>query len=110
MRTSPQERSQKPRAGNYTRASKIENGVQAPTDTDIRNWCRACGTNDQVPDLIATLRTVESTYLEFRRQSRAGMEQCKLHEMMFDTLKSVALFGRSARKLITKTLDELHGK
>jgi hypothetical protein len=27
-----------------------------------------------VPDLIATLRAVESAYLEFRRQSRAGMK------------------------------------
>jgi Domain of unknown function (DUF5753) len=28
-----------------------------------------------VPDLIATLRAVESAYLEFRRQSRAGMKR-----------------------------------
>jgi transcriptional regulator with XRE-family HTH domain len=59
----------------FTRVSKIENGVQAPTDDDIRNWCRACGADDQVPDLIATRRVVESAYLEFRRQSRAGMKR-----------------------------------
>lgn len=59
----------------YTRVSKIENGVQAPTDPDIREWCRVYGADDQVQDLIATLRAVESAYLEFRRQSRAGLKR-----------------------------------
>ncbi|MBA3338900.1 MAG: helix-turn-helix transcriptional regulator [Geodermatophilaceae bacterium] len=59
----------------YTRVSKIEHGVQAPNDDDIRAWCRACGAEDQALDLIATLRSVESAYLEFRRQSRAGMKR-----------------------------------
>lgn len=59
----------------YTRVSKIEHGVQAPSDNDIRDWCRACGTDEQVPDLLATLRAIESAYLEFRRQSRAGMKR-----------------------------------
>jgi len=59
----------------YTRVSKIEHGVQPPTDRDIRDWCRACGAEDQIPDLVATSRAVESAYLEFRRQSRAGMKR-----------------------------------
>jgi len=59
----------------YTRVSKIEHGVQAPSDDDIRAWCSACNAEDQVPDLIATLRAVESAYLEYRRQSRAGMKR-----------------------------------
>jgi hypothetical protein len=57
----------------FTRVSKIEHGVQVPDEGDIRAWCRACGADDQVPDLIATARAVESAYLEFRRQSREGM-------------------------------------
>jgi transcriptional regulator with XRE-family HTH domain len=59
----------------YTRVSKIENGTQVPTDTDIRLWCIACRADDQVPDLIATARAVESAYVEFRRQARAGMRR-----------------------------------
>jgi transcriptional regulator with XRE-family HTH domain len=59
----------------YTRVSKIENGVQAPSDEDIRDWCDACGAGEQVPDLIATARVVESAYLEFRRQARTGMKR-----------------------------------
>lgn len=59
----------------YTRVSKIEHGVQAPSDDDVRKWCRACGSDDQIGDLVATLRSVESAYLEFRRQSRAGLKR-----------------------------------
>jgi hypothetical protein len=59
----------------FTRVSKIEHGVQALTDADIRDWCWACGTEDQVPDLLATARAVDSAYLEFRRQARAGMRR-----------------------------------
>jgi hypothetical protein len=59
----------------YTRVSKIEHGVQPPTDRDIGDWCRACGAEDQAGDLIATLRAVESAYLEFRRQARAGIKR-----------------------------------
>lgn len=62
-------------AQHYTRISKIENGVQSPTDQDIRDWCSVCGAEDQTADLIATLRAVESAYLEYRRQSRAGMKR-----------------------------------
>lgn len=57
----------------FTRVSKIEHGVQAPSDQDIRDWCRACGAEEQVPELIATARAVQSAYLEFRRQARSGM-------------------------------------
>jgi hypothetical protein len=59
----------------FTRVSKIEHGVQTPDDDDIRAWCRACAAEGQVPDLIATARAAESAYLEFRRQSRAGMKR-----------------------------------
>jgi transcriptional regulator with XRE-family HTH domain len=59
----------------FTRVSKIENGVQPPSDKDIRDWCRACAAEPQIPDLIATARAVESAYLEFRRQARAGLRR-----------------------------------
>jgi transcriptional regulator with XRE-family HTH domain len=59
----------------FTRVSKIEHGVQAPSDQDIRDWCEACGAEEQIPDLIATARAVQSAYLESRRQARAGMKR-----------------------------------
>jgi transcriptional regulator with XRE-family HTH domain len=59
----------------FTRVSKIENGVQPPSDQDIRACCQVCDSEDQMSDLVATLRAVESAYLEFRRQSRVGMKR-----------------------------------
>jgi transcriptional regulator with XRE-family HTH domain len=59
----------------FTRVSKIEHGVQAPSDHDIRDWCRASGAEEQIPDLIATARAVQSAYMEFRRQARTGMKR-----------------------------------
>jgi len=59
----------------FTRVSKIENGTQVPTGKDIRSWCQACDAEEQVPDLIATARAVESAYVEFRRQARAGLKR-----------------------------------
>ena len=59
----------------FTRVSKIENGTQAPTDADIRAWCAACRAEDEVMDLIATARAVESAYLEYKRQARAGLKR-----------------------------------
>lgn len=59
----------------FTRVSRIENGVQPPTERNIRDWCVACGAEDQLTDLIATARAVDSAYLEWTRQSRAGMRR-----------------------------------
>jgi transcriptional regulator with XRE-family HTH domain len=59
----------------FTRVSKIENGAQVPTDKDIRAWCAACDAENQVMELIATARMVESAYLELRRQGRAGLKR-----------------------------------
>ena len=59
----------------FTRISKIENGVQRPTDADIRTWCAVCATDTEAPDLIAQARSIESMYMEFRHRSRAGLKQ-----------------------------------
>jgi transcriptional regulator with XRE-family HTH domain len=58
-----------------TRVSRIENGAQPPTERNIRDWCAACGAEDQIPDLIATAQTVDSAYQEWARQSRAGLRR-----------------------------------
>jgi hypothetical protein len=59
----------------YTKVSKLENGVRTPSQADIRDWCRICNAEDQVPDLIAAARNVETAYAEWRRQLRAGMRR-----------------------------------
>lgn len=62
----------------YTKISRIENGSQAPFEENIKAWCRACRAEDQISDLIAIARTIESMYVEWRRQTRAGMKRLML--------------------------------
>ncbi|MFE0886936.1 helix-turn-helix domain-containing protein [Streptomyces rochei] len=67
------------------KTTRIQKGTAAPSDSDIRIWCAACGADDQADDLIATARAVDSMYMEWRRLHRNGMRQVQedwlaLHE------------------------------
>ncbi|MGW4517296.1 helix-turn-helix domain-containing protein [Streptomyces sp. NPDC004393] len=57
------------------KTTRIQKGEAAPTDADIREWCAACGADDQAADLIATARAVDSMYMEWRRLHRNGMRR-----------------------------------
>lgn len=57
----------------FTKISRIEHGGQGLSDADIRAWCTACGTEEQIADVIAQARAVESMYREWRRQARSGL-------------------------------------
>lgn len=50
-----------------SKISKIESGKQTPADADVEAWAGACGQPDLAPELIASLRTLESHYVEHRR-------------------------------------------
>ncbi|MGH7927359.1 MAG: helix-turn-helix domain-containing protein [Candidatus Binatia bacterium] len=58
----------------FTKVSKLEHGTQNPSEDDLRAWCHACDARDQLPDLIATVRTIESMYVEWRRSLCSGMK------------------------------------
>jgi transcriptional regulator with XRE-family HTH domain len=72
----------------FTRISRIENGIQPPTERNIQDWCAACGAEDQIRDLIATAQVVESAYLDWARQARAGLKH-------LGTLHSIATYRRT---------------
>ncbi|MFC4586966.1 helix-turn-helix domain-containing protein [Sphaerisporangium corydalis] len=55
-----------------SKVSKIEYGKQNPSEDDIRAWCRLCDVADQANDLIAVVRSIESMYVEWRRNLRTG--------------------------------------
>jgi hypothetical protein len=57
------------------KTSRIESAKQAPSEDDIRTWCRVCGAERAVPDLIAASRSADSMYLEWRRLQPAGMRR-----------------------------------
>jgi transcriptional regulator with XRE-family HTH domain len=64
----------------HAKTSRIENARTAPTATDIRLWCRACGVIDQTEDLIAQSLHAESMYTEWRTQVRAGLKALQASE------------------------------
>lgn len=52
----------------YTKVSRIEHGGQPVSEQYIKALCQACRAEEQVPDLIASVRAIESMYLEWRRK------------------------------------------
>jgi hypothetical protein len=57
------------------KTSRIESAKQAPNEDDIRTWCRVCGAERAVPDLIAASRSADSMYIEWRHLQPAGMRR-----------------------------------
>jgi transcriptional regulator with XRE-family HTH domain len=62
----------------FTKVSRIEHGGQMPGEQYLAALCRTCRADDQLPDLIASVRAIDSMYLEWRRQTRAGMKRLML--------------------------------
>lgn len=56
----------------FTKVSKLEHGVLNASEHDVRTWCRLCGAADQVADLVATVRSIDTMFVEWRRRVRAG--------------------------------------
>ncbi len=55
-----------------SKVSKIEHGKQTPTEDDLRVWCEHCHALDELPDLIAAVRSIETQFAEWRRIMRSG--------------------------------------
>lgn len=58
-----------------SKSSRLLNGKSSPSDQDIKDWCRVCGAEDQIADLIAANRAAGSAYVTWRRVHRAGLRQ-----------------------------------
>lgn len=57
----------------YSKVSKIEHAVTNPSEDDLEKWCQFCKAEDQLGDLKAAARAIESMYLEWRRAWRFGL-------------------------------------
>jgi transcriptional regulator with XRE-family HTH domain len=55
-----------------SKVSKIEHGRQTPSEDDLRAWCEHCRAHDELPDLIAAVRSIETQFAEWRRIMRSG--------------------------------------
>ncbi|MEU8617041.1 helix-turn-helix transcriptional regulator [Streptomyces sp. NPDC048623] len=60
-----------------SKSSRIMNAKTPPSADDIRAWCQACGAEDQAEDLIASLRTAEGMWVNWRRMERIGLKQAQ---------------------------------
>ncbi len=58
-----------------SKISRMEHGRVVPSAADVRAWCEHCRAPDQIPDLISSLRAVESAYVEWRRMEVGGLRQ-----------------------------------
>jgi transcriptional regulator with XRE-family HTH domain len=56
-----------------SKISKIEAGKQTPSDADLEAWASTCGQPGLTHELITSLRTLESHYVEHRRLFHTGM-------------------------------------
>ena len=59
------------------KTSRIESAKQAPSEADIAEWCRVCGADRELPDLIAASRAADSMYVEWRRLNPAGLRRAQ---------------------------------
>lgn len=55
-----------------SKITKIEHGRQTPSEKDLRAWCEHCRALDELPDLIAAVRSIETQFAEWRRIMRGG--------------------------------------
>lgn len=56
----------------FTKISKIEHGRTMPTEADLELWCFHCRAQHELPDLVATARSIEKMYSEIKRLMRTG--------------------------------------
>lgn len=55
-----------------SKVSRIQNGRQTPTESDVVEWANAVGAPESVEDLRARVTTLEEHYKTWRRQLRGG--------------------------------------
>lgn len=90
----------------FSKISRIENGVQTPSEANIKAWCRACNAERQIPDLIATARAIESMYVEWRRRTRAGMKRLMLTPVpLYERTTLFRIYGHSSIPGLSKPLN-----
>jgi transcriptional regulator with XRE-family HTH domain len=68
----------------FTKVSKLEHGVTNASEQDVQTWCRLCGAEDQIPDLVAAVRSIDTMFVEWRRQLRAGTRRRQQESVRFE--------------------------
>jgi transcriptional regulator with XRE-family HTH domain len=58
-----------------SKITKIEHGRQTPSEDDLRAWSQHCHASAELPDLIASVRSIETQFAEWRRIIRGGIRR-----------------------------------
>lgn len=73
------------RAGwHYSLVSKIEHGTINISEQHVRTWCGVCGAEDQLGDLVAAVRSIDTMFVEWRRQLRSGTKRRQQQSVRFE--------------------------
>ncbi|GGZ25872.1 transcriptional regulator [Streptomyces inusitatus] len=70
-----------------SKISRLEHGKQNASEQDIKDWCEKTGQEEQIPDLIATVRHIDELWVDWRRQLKTGAEARQK--------KALPLYGRT---------------
>lgn len=62
-----------------SKVSKIETGDRSPSESDLRAYCAHTDSRNQLADLVATVRNIESAYLEYKRVLHTGTRRRQQH-------------------------------
>ncbi|MEU5974040.1 helix-turn-helix transcriptional regulator [Streptomyces sp. NPDC047315] len=66
------------RAGwHESKCSRVETGRTLPSDDDLRAYALHCGAGEQAADLIAAVRNIDGTHVEWRRMERSGLRRAQ---------------------------------
>lgn len=68
----------------FTKISKLEHGTQNASEDDIRTWCEHCQAYDQISDLVAAVRSIDTMYVEWRRQLASGTKRRQRESIRFE--------------------------
>lgn len=64
-----------------SKISRIEHGRRTANEADLRTWCRHCDAEDEIPELIATVRNINAMWLEWRRTLKTGTKIRQQHSL-----------------------------
>lgn len=60
-----------------SKISRIEHGTATPSAADVAAWCAHCHAEAQSSDLIASLRSLEGMWVDWRRMERSGLRNAQ---------------------------------
>ncbi len=89
-----------------SKVSKLENGRQAPSVQDIRDWTRITGSESEAKALLAALHNLEIQHAEWQSQLRQGLRPLQQRVVEIDArTRSFRVFDPSTIPGILQTAE-----